>query len=100
MILEVPAECIRATPGRGGPVLICVRPEELTAHPDAMDNTVAAQILSTVFYGPTLRLFVETNAGQKLMIDMGRRRSTETFDAGATVHVRPVRGSGRLLDKD
>jgi len=100
MILEVPAECVRATPGRGEPVLVCVRPEELTAHPDATDNTVAAQILSTVFYGPTLRLFVETNAGQKLMIDMGRRRSTETFDAGATVHVRPVRGSGRLLDKD
>lgn len=100
MLIDVPADCVRATPGPRTSVLVCVRPEELTAHPFPSDDTVAAQVLSSVFYGPTFRLFVETDAGQKLMIDMGRRRSTEAFNAGATVHVCPVQGSGRLLNRE
>jgi spermidine/putrescine transport system ATP-binding protein len=97
MIIDVPAECTTGAPARGARTLICIRPEELTAQTVPSEQTVAAQIISTVFYGPMLRLFVEIAGGHKLMIDMGRRRSTETFDAGTTVHVRAINGAGRLL---
>ncbi len=97
MIVDVPAECATAAPPLGASTLICIRPEELTVQTFPSEHTVAAQITSTVFYGPMLRLFVEISGGQKLMIDMGRRRSTETFDAGTTVYVRTIRGAGRVL---
>lgn len=100
MIIEVPAECIAAAPAPGASILVCIRPEELTVQPFPSDGTVAAQITSTVFYGPMLRLFVETAEAQKLMIDIGRRRSNEIFETGATVHVRTLRGAGRLLESD
>ncbi|MFA5956724.1 ABC transporter ATP-binding protein [Hyphomicrobium sp.] len=97
MIVDIPAECATAAPPRGASTLICIRPEELTVQTFPSEHTVAAQITSTVFYGPMLRLFVEISGGQKLMIDIGRRRSTETFDAGTTVYVRTIRGAGRVL---
>jgi spermidine/putrescine transport system ATP-binding protein len=100
MILEVPAECAAAAPSRGSPTLVCIRPEELTVQTSPSDGTVAAQITSTVFYGPMLRLFVEIAGGQRLMIDLGRRRSAETFATGTTVHIRPIRGAGRILGKE
>ncbi len=99
MIVEVPAECAASNPARGASALVCIRPEELSVQLFPTNETVAAQITSAVFYGPMQRLFVEMTGGQKLMIDMGRRRSSETFEAGATVHIKPIRGSGRILSK-
>lgn len=100
MILEVPAECAATAPARGSSTLVCIRPEELTVQTFPSDETVSAQVTSTVFYGPMLRLFVEIAGGRRLMIDLGRRRSAETFATGTTVHIRPIRGAGRLLSKD
>ncbi|MFT3732165.1 MAG: ABC transporter ATP-binding protein [Hyphomicrobium sp.] len=99
MIIDVPADCARGALQRGASAYVCLRPEELTVDAVASERTVAAQVTSTVFYGPLLRLFVEIADGQKLMIDLGRRRSSETFENGATVHVSPVRGAGRILGK-
>jgi spermidine/putrescine transport system ATP-binding protein len=100
MTINVPAESAVASHARGTSTLVCIRPEELTVQSFPSEDTVAAQITSAVFYGPMQRLFVEMVGGQKLMIDLGRRRSSETFETGATVHVKPIRGSGRILHKE
>ncbi|CAA2142058.1 ABC transporter ATP-binding protein [Hyphomicrobium sp. ghe19] len=97
MTLEVPADGASA-PAPGAPVLVCIRPEELSVVASPSDDAVAAQIMSTVFYGPMLRLFVEIGGGQKLMIDTPRRPAAATIETGAFVHVRPNRGSGRILN--
>ncbi len=99
MILEVPVDCAGAPRQPGASALVCIRPEELTVPAFPSEHTVAAQITSTVFYGPMLRLFVDIAGGQKMMIDIGRRRSTETFDAGTTVYIRAIQGAGRILGK-
>ncbi len=99
IIFDVSPDCAGMPSRRGVPIFVCVRPEELTVQTFPSEQTVAAQITSTVFYGPMLRLFVDVAGGSKLMIDMGRRQSTETFDAGTTVYVRAIRGAGRILSE-
>ncbi|WP_045835471.1 ABC transporter ATP-binding protein [Hyphomicrobium sp. 99] len=95
---EVPVDRATVAPAPGAPTLVCIRPEELSVSAAPSDGAVAAQIISTVFYGPMLRLFVEIGGGQKLMIDTPRRTAAGAFETGTLVYVRPNRGSGRILD--
>jgi spermidine/putrescine transport system ATP-binding protein len=99
MIFEVSADRTSLTPARGAPALICIRPEELSILPFPSDDAISAQIVSTVFYGPMLRLFVEIPGGQKLMIDTRRRKAEVALETGSTIYVRPTRGAGRVLSK-
>lgn len=99
MAIDIPRDCAATVPAPRASVLVCIRPEELAVQLFPTNETVAAQITSTVFYGPMQRLFVEIAGGRKLMIDMGRRRSSETFEAGTTVHIKPIRGAGRILSR-
>ena len=99
MIFEVSADRTSSTPARGAPALNCIRPEELSILPFPSDDAISAQIVSTVFYGPMLRLFVEIPGGQKLMIDTRRRKAQAALETGSTIYVRPTRGAGRVLSK-
>ena len=98
MTFDVPADQAAKAPVPGGPALVCIRPEELTTFAAACDGAVPAQIISTVFYGPMLRVFVEIGGGQKLMIDTPRRTAEAAFEPGSLIYVRPNAGCGRMLD--
>jgi spermidine/putrescine transport system ATP-binding protein len=99
MTLDVPADRAAAASTCGAPAVVCIRPEELSVLPFPSDDAISALITSTVFYGPTLRLLVETSGGQKLMIDTPRRKAEASIETGASIYVRPIRGGGRILKK-
>ena len=85
-------------PASGAPALVCIRPEEITVIAAPSDGAVPAQVVSSVFYGPMLRVFAEIGGGQKLMIDTPRRTAAAAFEPGALIYVRPNAGCGRMLE--
>jgi spermidine/putrescine transport system ATP-binding protein len=103
MTAEIPMANARdeagSIPAAGESALLCLRPEDIVVDASSSDQTVSATILSTMFYGPLLRIFAETASGQKVMIDIGRRGSADAFTLGASIAIRPAVGSGRILRK-
>jgi spermidine/putrescine transport system ATP-binding protein len=97
LTLELPSDSVGAPPARGAPVVVCLRPEELSVLSTATDDAVSAKIVSTVFHGPTMRLLVEIPGGHTLTIDAPRRNAEAGLGVGTTTYVRPVPGAGRTL---
>jgi spermidine/putrescine transport system ATP-binding protein len=101
MIIEVPADRAALTARvPGAAVLVCIRPEELSVLPFPADGAVPAQIVSTIFHGPTLRVFAVLPGGEKLMIDAPRRNAEARPRTGTTIYVCPLQSSGRILSTD
>jgi spermidine/putrescine transport system ATP-binding protein len=98
IILDVPSHRASASVRvPGARTFVCLRPEEWTVLSSPSDGAVPGQIVSAIFYGPMLRLFVEISDGQKLMIDTRRHKAEASPDPGAPIYVSSIRGSGRIL---
>jgi len=99
MTIEMAQDRDVSLPERGAAVIVCLRPEEIAICSPGSDGAAEAKVISTAFHGPTVRLVAETAGGGVLTIDAPRRNAEVTLTPGASIHVRAVRGLGRLIGR-
>ncbi len=84
-------------PGRGEPIAVCIRPEDILIEPAAVPGAAPARIVATVFHGSSLRVHVELEDGTALTIDAPRRAGAKAFAPGELLHVSVRPGAARAL---
>ncbi len=97
LAVEVLVNGAGPSPGRGTPVAVGIRPEDILIEPAGTADAAPARIVATVFHGSNLRLHAELTDGTALTIDAPRRAAAKAFAPGEMVHVRARPGAARAL---